>query len=96
LDTTGERTLFSIECLHGKSISNHSYFKHTENEIILMPGSYFEVIGQSNPSPQRHIIYLKEISPPITLIKPPFSRLNKRKYDHIFKCFFKRESIEIK
>jgi hypothetical protein len=74
LGTTGERTLFSIECVNGKSIVNHSYFKNKEKEIILMPGSYFEVIGKLNPSPQLHIIQLKQISPPIQLVKPPFQK----------------------
>lgn len=35
-----------------------------------MPGSYFEVIGQLNPGPQLHIIHLREIEPPIQLVKP--------------------------
>ncbi len=72
----GLRTLFSIQCINGKSVANHSYFKNTEKEIILMPGSYFEVIGQLNPAPQLHIIQLKEIPPPITLVKPPFNKSN--------------------
>ena len=76
LGKTGERTLFSIECIHGKSIGNHSYFQNTENEMILMPGSYFEVVGQLNPAPQLHIIHLKEIQPPIQFIKPPFIKSN--------------------
>jgi hypothetical protein len=68
----GLRTIFSIECINGKSIVNHSYFKDKEKEVILMPGSYFEVIGQLNPAPNLHIIQLKEILPPITFVKPPF------------------------
>lgn len=72
----GLRTLFSIQCINGKSVTNHSYFKNKEKEIILMPGSYFEVIGRLNPAPQLHIIQLKEIAPPITLIKPPFNKSN--------------------
>ncbi|CAF4619146.1 unnamed protein product, partial [Rotaria sp. Silwood2] len=75
----GQRTLFSIECMNGKSVAAHSYFKHAEKEIILMPGSYFEVIGQLNPAPELHIIQLKEITPPITLVKPPFSNSNELK-----------------
>jgi hypothetical protein len=43
---TGERTIFTIECIHGKSVVNHSYFKKKEDEVILIRGSYFEVIGQ--------------------------------------------------
>ena len=50
----------------------HSYFKDTEHEMILMPGSYFEVIGQLNPAKDLHIIQLKEIKPPFPLVKPPF------------------------
>jgi hypothetical protein len=73
LGKKGQRTIFSIECQNGKSISNHSYFKNTEKEIILMPGTYFEVIGQLNPSPQFHFIQLKEIQPPIPFIKSPIS-----------------------
>jgi hypothetical protein len=75
----GQRTLFSIECINGKLITAHSYFKNTEKEIILMPGSYFEVTGQLNPAPQLHIIHLKEITPPIALVKPPFSKSNEQK-----------------
>ncbi|CAF3350574.1 unnamed protein product [Rotaria sp. Silwood2] len=73
------RTLFSIEYIHGKSIAAHSYFKNTEQEIILMPGSYFEVIGQLNPAPELHIIQLREITPPIALVKPPFSKVDEQK-----------------
>jgi hypothetical protein len=74
LGKTGQRTLFSIECINGKSVVSHSYFKNTEKEIILMPGSYFEVIGQLNPAPKLRIIQLQEISPPIMLLRSPFSK----------------------
>jgi hypothetical protein len=74
LGQEGQRTLFSIECINGKSVGNHSYYKNKEKEIILMPGSYFEVIGQLNPAPQLFIIQLREIFPPITLVKPPFEK----------------------
>jgi hypothetical protein len=53
-------------------VINHSYFKKKEDEVILMPGSYFEVIGQLNPAPQLHIIQLKQIIPPIAFLEPPF------------------------
>ncbi|CAF1197888.1 unnamed protein product, partial [Rotaria sordida] len=75
----GQRTLFSIECINGKSVSAHSYFKNIEKEIILMPGSYFEVLGQLNPAPELHIIELKEITPPMTLVKSPFSKSDEKK-----------------
>ncbi|CAF1368256.1 unnamed protein product [Didymodactylos carnosus] len=67
----GIRTLFSIECINGKSIVPHSYFKNIEQEVILIPGSYLEVIGQINPAPDLHLIQLKEIIPPFPLVKPP-------------------------
>ncbi|CAF4429100.1 unnamed protein product, partial [Adineta steineri] len=72
LGTKGLRTLFSIECQNGKSAVSHSYLKDTEKEIILMPGSYFEVMGQLHPANDLHIIHLKEIQPPVPLVKPPF------------------------
>ena len=72
LGKKGLRTLFSIECQHGKLVTPHSYFKDAEREIILMPGSYFEVTGQLNPTNDLHIIHLKEIEPPHLLVKPPF------------------------
>ncbi|CAF2033923.1 unnamed protein product [Rotaria magnacalcarata] len=75
----GQRTLFSIECVNGKSIAKHSHYKSTEKEIILMPGSYFEVMSQLNPSAELHIIQLKEITPPIVLVKPPLSKPNEPK-----------------
>jgi hypothetical protein len=74
LGTEGLRTLFSIECQNGKSVMAHSYFKDTEKEVILMPGSYFEVVGQLHPAKDLHIIHLKEIQPPFSLVKPPFNK----------------------
>ncbi|CAF1470104.1 unnamed protein product [Adineta ricciae] len=72
LGKTGVRTLFSIECLNGKSIKQHSYFSKTEEEIVLLPGTFFKVVGQVNPAEGLHIIHLKEIQPPFVLLKPPF------------------------
>ncbi|CAF5221272.1 unnamed protein product [Rotaria magnacalcarata] len=79
LGKSGQRTLFSIECVNGKSVAKHSYFKNTEKEIILLPGSYFEVISQLNSADELHIIHLKELTPPIELVKPPFSKSTKQK-----------------
>ncbi|CAF4617155.1 unnamed protein product [Rotaria sp. Silwood1] len=83
LGNHGKRTLFSIECSNGKSITKHSYFKNTEKEIILIPGSYFEVMGQLNPAPDLHIIQLKEITPPIILVKSPLSGSNELEFSSI-------------
>ncbi len=74
LGRKGMRTLFSIESRNGKSIAPHSYFKETEKEVVLMPGSYFEVIGQLNPADDLYIIQMKELDPPFPFVKPPFKR----------------------
>ncbi|CAF0961009.1 unnamed protein product [Rotaria sordida] len=74
LGKTGMRTLFSIESQNGKSVAPHSYFKDTEKEIVLMPGSYFEVIGQLNPADDLYIIQMKELQPPFPFVKPPFKK----------------------
>ena len=70
LGTCGPRTLFAIECINGKSISNHSHFPQ-EGEVILMPGTYFEVVSILNDAGgDLCIIDLKEISL-ATPIPPP-------------------------
>jgi hypothetical protein len=58
----GARTLFSIECEHGKDIGEYSYFKY-EKEILLMPGFSFEVTAVMEPAPDLHVIHLREIDP---------------------------------
>ncbi|CAF3675920.1 unnamed protein product [Rotaria sordida] len=42
---SGIRTLFMIECINGKAIKSHSFYKD-ENEILLMPGTYLRVIDK--------------------------------------------------
>ena len=71
LGTTGERTLFSIECLNGKNIKPHSYCQD-EDEIILLPGFYFEVVSKVGGGNGLHIIHLREVVPPFVLLEPPF------------------------
>ncbi|CAF1201476.1 unnamed protein product [Didymodactylos carnosus] len=68
---SGKRTLLSISCINAKSITAHSYYSDTEKEVILMPGSYFEVVGHLDAANDLHIIQLKEIEPPYMLLKPP-------------------------
>ena len=68
------RTIFTIECVNGKAIRDHSYFKK-ENEILLMPGTYLKVIGKWNPASDFHMIHLRETTPPYTTIVPPFDLL---------------------
>jgi hypothetical protein len=57
-----QSTLFSIQCSSGKSISAYTCYP-SENEVILMPGTTFEVVSD----PLHHhgglnIIHLKEIA----------------------------------
>jgi hypothetical protein len=67
--------LFSIECTAGKPIGLHSYFENHEQEVIIMPGSYFKVVGQLNPAVGLYIIQLRQMNPPIEFVKPPFTNL---------------------
>ncbi|CAF4209711.1 unnamed protein product [Adineta steineri] len=69
LDKTGQRTLFTIECDSGKDISRHSYYQ-SEKEVLLLAARQFVVVGCLRPAPGLHMIQLKEIKPPITLLQP--------------------------
>jgi hypothetical protein len=72
LGKTGDRTLFSVECRHGKQIRPYSHFQ-TEAEIILMPGTFFEVVSQAETAPGLHLIHLKEIRPPHSFVSPSYN-----------------------
>jgi hypothetical protein len=71
LGTEGARTLFNIQCFNGKQIRQHSYVQ-AENEILLLPGTHFKVLGKVNAGADFHIIHIQQISPPYELISPPF------------------------
>jgi hypothetical protein len=71
LGNVGTRTLFSIETLNGRSIRAHSYFQ-VEDEILLLPGTYFEVKSRLNPAPDLYIVHLQQKRPPHDLLEPPF------------------------
>ncbi|CAF4732234.1 unnamed protein product [Rotaria sp. Silwood1] len=71
LGKTGTRTLFSIECMNGKAIKPYSYFQK-EDEILLLPGFYFEVVGKVNAGNGLHIIQIREVTPPYVLLEHPF------------------------
>ena len=68
---SGTRTMFSIETNSGKLIRSHSYFKH-EEEIVLPPGIYLEVIDKFSSADGLNIIHLREISPPYKMLADPF------------------------
>ncbi|CAF3192408.1 unnamed protein product [Rotaria sp. Silwood2] len=57
---TSIKTLFIIDSIRGKDIRNHSYFRK-ENEILLLPGTHFEVINSKQEENNLHVIYLEEI-----------------------------------
>jgi hypothetical protein len=68
---SGVRTLFNIECINGKAIRAHSFYKK-ENEILLMPGTYLRVVGKWSPAKDLYIIHLREAPPPRPYLEPPF------------------------
>ncbi|CAF3919940.1 unnamed protein product [Rotaria sp. Silwood2] len=45
LGSEGERTLFSVEAINGRTVQAHSHFV-TEDEILLLPGTHMEVQSQ--------------------------------------------------
>jgi hypothetical protein len=69
LGKTGARTLFVIECKSAKDIQRHSMYPN-ENEVLLMPATQFEVIGQYQSSSDVHMIQLKETEPLYPLRDP--------------------------
>lgn len=77
LGNTGTRTLFSIETFNARSIRTHSYFK-AEDEILLLPGSCFEVISLLKSSSDLTIIHLRQIRPPYQSLEPPFQGVRDR------------------
>jgi hypothetical protein len=71
LGNTGNRTLFSVEAINGRTIRDHSHFV-TEDEILLLPGTHMIVQSQFSPAPDLHIIHLKQVIPQDALLEPPF------------------------
>ncbi|UJR23108.1 hypothetical protein I4U23_026129 [Adineta vaga] len=71
LGNVGTRTLFSIETINGRTIRAHSHFT-TEDEILLLPGTYLEVKSRLNPATDLYIVHLQQKVPPHVLLEPPF------------------------
>jgi hypothetical protein len=69
------RTVFMIECINGKEIKSHSFYK-SENEILLMPGTYLRFIDKWNPAENLYMIHLQEEIPPCELVAPPFNSIS--------------------
>ena len=59
---SGTRTLFTIESDTGKDICQHSFFEK-EDEILLLPGREFEIMGSLNMGNKLTMIHLKEVQP---------------------------------
>lgn len=76
----GVRTIFSIKCIDGRNIKNHSYHRE-ENEILLLPGRYLRSRGPNGhyvSADGLHIIQLDEIQPEYPLLKLPDNSLWRR------------------
>jgi hypothetical protein len=71
LGNIGMRTLFSVEAINARTVRSHSHFT-TEDEILLLPGTYFEVKSRLNPAPDLFIVHLQQRIPPHDLLEPPF------------------------
>ncbi|CAF3879624.1 unnamed protein product [Rotaria sp. Silwood1] len=69
LGQTGPRTFFIIDCMTGKDIGKHSYFKK-EQEILLLPATHVEVINYEQEENNLHIIHLQEIESSHVLLEP--------------------------
>ncbi|CAF3047771.1 unnamed protein product [Rotaria sp. Silwood2] len=88
LGNVGTRTLFSIEAINGRTIRAHSHFT-TEDEILLLPGTYLEVKSQLNPAPDLYIIHLQQRIPPHALLEPPFAGAQLFSLSEIDQAMFK-------
>jgi hypothetical protein len=75
----GVRTLFQIHSANGRFIRSHSHFPD-ENEILLMPGTYFRVLKNYTEADGVHNIELEEAKPLYPWITPPSENLALRKF----------------
>jgi hypothetical protein len=69
LGSSGIRTFFIIDCANGKDIQRHSYYEK-EEEILLLPATYFEVKSLFEMAPDLHVVQLKEIVPEFRYLEP--------------------------
>ena len=78
LGTSDPRTLFAIDCINGKDIKRHSYFAQ-EDEILLLPCTHLQVVGHLTSTENLHIIHLREVPPPFTLLESPDPMISGKK-----------------
>jgi hypothetical protein len=69
LGNSGIRTFFLIDTVHGKDIRNHSYYQQ-EEEILLLPATFFEVKSVFELAPDLHAVQLREIIPEYPYLEP--------------------------
>lgn len=69
LGKTGKRTMFTIECWTGKLIREHSMIKK-EDEVLLLPGSQFKVVGTLDVGHGLHMIQIQEIDSSYSFSEP--------------------------
>ncbi|CAF1334037.1 unnamed protein product [Rotaria sp. Silwood1] len=67
--TTGNRTLFQIECTTAKDIKKHSLVP-SEDEILLLPARQFQVKSCLNSGNDLHIVQLIELKSQFDLLGP--------------------------
>ncbi|CAF2603985.1 unnamed protein product [Rotaria sp. Silwood2] len=67
--TTGNRTLFRIECTAAKNIKKHS-FVTGEDETLLLPARQFQVISSFDSGNGLHIVQVRELKPQFDLLEP--------------------------
>jgi hypothetical protein len=82
LGNTGDRTLFSVEAINGRTVRAHSHFV-TEDEILLLPGTHMIVQSQFSPAPDLYIIHMRQVVPQEMLLEPPFEG-NLNIFNHLF------------
>ncbi|CAF4676652.1 unnamed protein product, partial [Rotaria socialis] len=59
-DPCGVYTVFKIECINGKSISNYSE-RPDQDEVLLMPGTRLRVLDKHYQGDDIYIVYLEEV-----------------------------------
>lgn len=80
LGRSGPRTIFVIDCVSGRVIGNHAH-QRNNNEVLLLPGTYFRVCKHEITKTGSHLIFLSEETPPNehpTTTNPKFKSVEQR------------------
>ncbi|CAF5221276.1 unnamed protein product, partial [Rotaria magnacalcarata] len=99
LNETGKKTLFIIDCITGRDISQYSIFQK-EKEILLLPATTLQVIRTYRDKQNFYnIIHLQEIKSTYTLLEPILLEtkiLNpvKNRMLNILRVFLKQTQID--